>query len=566
MLRWVVFLGGSILMALEIVGSRVLAPEYGSSIFVWGSLISIFLAALSVGYYWGGAIADRSPRLSTLGILIGIPGLLIWSLPFWASTTTQTIAALSLGPRFGPLVASLCLFAVPSIFLGTISPYAVRLEMRSVETAGNTAGRLYALSTIGSIVGTLAASFFLIPSVGVRNLLHGLGLALMILSVAVYGVSRRTPSSNKASDQSAKRSPERLMRGSTGQSARGSARDSASRTARASVREPVSRSTTRSPRQPTIGSKRQPKSEIGTTIAMVIGVALVFGLLTPWGAVTADVIFEKDSLYSRIIVEEIAPYRLMRFDNVYQSAINLDDPDELVFGYTRYLHLIRLFSRDPDRALFVGLGGGSSPRSFHNEMPSLSIDVVELDPDVVAAAKRHFSMFEDDRMVIHTMDGRLYLKNDLEPYDIAILDAFSSDMIPFHLTTREFLQMLSDRLTPDGVVASNIIGALAGPQSRLFRAMVKTYQSVFPQVYVFPVGTPGKLDDDVRNIVLLATKSPERITADELSDRADKLVSSGNTRIDVRQFIRSLVAAEIPTDDVPVLTDDYAPVDSLRHF
>ena len=118
----IVVLGGAILMALEMVGSRVLAPQFGSSIFVWGSLISIFLTALSVGNYWGGWLADKSPRLTLLGALVAVPGLIIWSLPFYAPTVTEWIAGLDLGPRLGPLVASVILFAVPSVFLGTISP------------------------------------------------------------------------------------------------------------------------------------------------------------------------------------------------------------------------------------------------------------------------------------------------------------------------------------------------------------------------------------------------------------------------------------------------------------
>ncbi len=141
-------------MALEMVASRVLAPQFGSSIFVWGSLISIFLIAISVGNYWGGRLADHSPAVAA-GRAGRAPGVMIWSLPFYASDVTRWITGLELGPRLAPWRRRSSSSPSPASSSGTISPYAIRLEVRSVETVGDTAGKLYALSTAGSIGRTL---------------------------------------------------------------------------------------------------------------------------------------------------------------------------------------------------------------------------------------------------------------------------------------------------------------------------------------------------------------------------------------------------------------------------
>src|SRR3954452_13045183 len=123
----VVFLCGGILMALEILGSRILAPSFGDSIFVWGSLISIFLAALSLGYFLGGRLADRWPRLSAMALLVAASGLLIFVLPFIYPALNRTIARHSRVPGADPLLAGFLLFLLPSLGMGTVSPYAVRL-------------------------------------------------------------------------------------------------------------------------------------------------------------------------------------------------------------------------------------------------------------------------------------------------------------------------------------------------------------------------------------------------------------------------------------------------------
>jgi spermidine synthase len=186
----VVFISGAVLMALEIVGSRVLAPYFGSSIFVWGSLISVVMTALSIGYYWGGWLSAREPSYARLVTLLIIPGVIIFVLPFLYPSINEWIAGLDLGNRLSPLAACGALFLLPGIFIGTISPYVIRLAATHLHTVGSTAGTLYAVSTCGSIVGTLLTAFYLIPVLGVSNIIHALGITLVCLSLLIVPLIR----------------------------------------------------------------------------------------------------------------------------------------------------------------------------------------------------------------------------------------------------------------------------------------------------------------------------------------------------------------------------------------
>ena len=148
--------------------------------------------------------------------------------------------------------------------------------------------------------------------------------------------------------------------------------------------------------------------------------------------------------------------------------------------------------------LFVGLGGGSAPKRMWRDFPDLRLQVVELDPDVVVAARKWFAVPRDQRLGIDVSDGRRWLATHDERWDMIVLDAFYADSIPFHLTTREFLRLVRTRLAPDGVVVVNIIGAVTGDESKLLRSITKTYRSTFPTVVLHPV-YDGPNDRDPRS-------------------------------------------------------------------
>ncbi len=178
-------------MALEIAGSRLLAPHFGNSVFVWGSLISVFLAALSLGYWLGGRLADSHPSWALLGGVCVAVGALIMVIPAVGHPACRTLTELGLDDRWGPLVAATILFLFPSVLMGMVSPFAVRLAARSVTTIGREAGTLYALSTLGSILGTLTTTFVLIPELGVTTILRALAVTMLALPVVLVLDRRR---------------------------------------------------------------------------------------------------------------------------------------------------------------------------------------------------------------------------------------------------------------------------------------------------------------------------------------------------------------------------------------
>jgi spermidine synthase len=180
-----VFLSGAALMGLEIVGSRVLAPVFGNSLFVWGALITTFLAALALGYALGGRYADRRPDPETLAMLLAGSGVLLFVIFASPEALVAVLGRVPVPERFRALVASALLFGPPSVLMGMVTPFAVRLAAREITTVGFAAGRLSALSTAGSILGTFVTAFFLIPTFSTRPILFSLGASLLLASLLV---------------------------------------------------------------------------------------------------------------------------------------------------------------------------------------------------------------------------------------------------------------------------------------------------------------------------------------------------------------------------------------------
>lgn len=180
----VVVLPAAALMALEIVSSRLLSPVFGNSVYVWGAIISIFLAAMSVGYVVGGRIADRDPSLSTLGRLVLLAAVLIWFSVLWGRDAVRLIGELTRGRPAGALLACAVIYGPATFFLSTVAPFAVRLAGSQPGRLGGIAGGLYALSTAGSLVGTLLATFVLIPRFDLDTIMLTLLSATALAAVA----------------------------------------------------------------------------------------------------------------------------------------------------------------------------------------------------------------------------------------------------------------------------------------------------------------------------------------------------------------------------------------------
>ncbi|MCH8022598.1 MAG: fused MFS/spermidine synthase, partial [Thaumarchaeota archaeon] len=239
------------------------------------------------------------------------------------------------------------------------------------------------------------------------------------------------------------------------------------------------------------------------------------------------------------------------------SAMYLDGSLDAVYPYTDFFHLPFLFNPSIKEVLFIGGGGFTGPKKFLSLYEDVNIDVVEVDGAVVKAAMEYFNVTEDPRLNIFIEDGRIHLTKTEKKYDLIVLDAYSKTYVPFHLMTQEFFDEVRDDLSTDGIVISNIIASVVGDTSDLFRAQYKTIGTSIPNVYVF---TTIDSTGTVQNIMVLATKSFEQANALEFRTNTKSLTEG---MPELQSMARRIYQVDIPVSDVPVLTDDYAPVEKL---
>jgi spermidine synthase len=500
-LKLLVFSAGGVLMGLEIAGSRVLAPHFGNSVFVWGSLISVFLVALSVGYFFGGRVADRYPSRAVLNSICVLVSLAIFAVAVIARGLCGGLVDAGLGERSGPLVASLLLFLPPSVGMGMVSPFAVRLATRSVSSVGRISGTLYALSTGGSIAGTLLTTFVLIPLIGVSTILQGLGLFLLLVSLLTFPFRRRG----------------RALVGAAGMGL----------LALICVLAPGSRA----------------------------------AAFLPFDEIILDV----DTPYHHVSVIDNQDARRLRFDSHLEGAISKSPPYPSLVAYTTYFHLAFLVRPEIKRTLFIGAGGGIGPREFHMHAPRMAIDVVDIDPQVLELARTHFFLEESPQIKTFAEDGRMFLRKAPDKYDCIVLDAFSAaGRIPFHLVTREFLALCRDKMTADGVFLMNVNSAIDGPLSQIFRSMVRTIESAFPHTYVFVVHRRQSSPETAMNIILLAIRNKEPIPPPQWSARAGRHRSNSYVKdVQVGQMVEDLLIDLPDVARSPIFSDDYAPIETM---
>ncbi len=172
---------GFFVMGVELLGGRLLSPYFGSSIFVWGALIAVFMTALSIGYLIGGQLSLRSPSLMGLGLLLMAESILALPLIMFGDTLFDKLSFAIADPRYGSLIASVLMFGLPTVFSGMVSPYAVRLLIENVEKSGRSAGRLYFASTLGSAGGTIMTTFYLVLLFEINTII----ISLIAISFAI---------------------------------------------------------------------------------------------------------------------------------------------------------------------------------------------------------------------------------------------------------------------------------------------------------------------------------------------------------------------------------------------
>ena len=449
-LELTVFVCGALVMTYEIIGSRLLSPYLGASTYVWTSLIGVILGALSLGYWFGGVIADKKPDLKILAAVIFFAGGAVSATILLKDLILSFIAQMPFGLEVKSIVAALLLFAPASILLGFVTPYAVKLKMSALADSGKTVGRLYALSTVGSILGTFLAGFVLIPFLGSEKTLYLIGATLIGLSMLLA---------------------------------------------------------------PFASTTKNIAVLILFVISIGASEAKIYFLRQTNDLHDIDTEYSRIQVFQTVEPKTKKPVRAMAIDPFFtQSAIFLDS-DELVLDYARYYHLLRHFKPDFQNTLLIGGAGYTFPRDYLSKYPNAKIEVVEIDPQMTEIARRYFRLKDDPRLKITHQDGRVHLnQTESNQYDVVLMDAFSSLFtVPFQLTTIEAGTQISRVLKDDGVVIFNLGGALKGDASRFLQAELKTYRQVFPKVYVFKINSELP-DERLQNLIIVACKDKNAAT------------------------------------------------------
>ena len=274
------------------------------------------------------------------------------------------------------------------------------------------------------------------------------------------------------------------------------------------------------------------------------------------------VLFDRISAYHHIQVYDENVTRTLSFNGSWETKMSLTNPLAGHFEYTEHFQMPWLWNHDIKHVLMEGLGGGSTQRAYQHYYTNVMVDTVEIDPVVVEVAKKYFAVAETPKLKIHTNDGRVFLRQTTNVYDAILMDAYSTtrygSSLPRQLVTKEFFTLASRHLSTNGILAYNVIGQIQGFRATLVGAMYRTLSEVFPRVYMFP-------SVESQNIVFVATKSAEPFTSARAEQEARQLISSGTVTLPTFSLReKSFMDERPPTAGTsPLLTDDYAPIDSL---
>ncbi len=426
-----VFLTGASVMVIELLGTRLIAPFYGASLYVWSSLISVTMIALAIGYFTGGRWADRAKR-SGLSLIIALAALFTLLIP-WA-TRPVLLATDSLGLRGGAFVSALALFSPSLICLGMIGPFAIKLATPQLAGVGASSGTVYAVSTLGSVIGTVLLGFFLFPWVGSRQILISLALVLFVLALAVAVFERKNFGKTFA--------------------------------------------------------------VLPCTLLFLIGLCLMPVCIAA-GKVPPDsrfnVLSEHESLYGyvRVIDQADRNLRILTSDASMIGAANISDGANRL-TYQDIVALIPALKPSIKKALLIGQGAGHMAMALRDKY-GIVVDTVEIDPAVAAAANAYFGFKPNGKAIIG--DARYEIRHLTGPYDLIIHDCFTGGSEPSHLLTVETLQQLKSLLSPQGLLALNFVAFGEGEGQESLASVALTVEYVFPHQSLF-ISEPGESFND----------------------------------------------------------------------
>jgi len=525
---------GATVLALEVLGTRVIGTHFGSSLYVWAAVITVTLVCLSIGYAIGGRLADRLPRAWVLCVCVMLAGASVLLVP-WMTGVLVPLGE-RLGLAWGAIASAAALFFLPLTLLAMAGPYVIRLRARSLAAMGSTSGAVYALSTIGSVAGALAVSLWMIPALGTRASLlicSGTLIALGAVGLAVASRGRAIAAVLLAGLPYPLRPGQRALAGELYHT------ESAYGDMRVIQRDVPGRGLYR--------------------MLMVNGI-MQTGMPMDIDLVGPGEILQTDSYYL-----ELLPYfysdlaagrkgiliglaggmfpRVMEFYDIDWTAVEIDvKVAELAKAYFGY------------RGAILGPGGRAH-----------AVDLARFPDRASPVMAEHLADADEDHAADHApsgpyrgraviQDGRKYLADHPGLVDFIVLDAYNSDTIPFHLITREFFELVRGRLTADGLLAINYIGPPGG--DFVTDSLFRTLGEVFGRRKLLAYRTRN--DESVVQVIIIFAFRGEPRTLLPLW-QADAFGGADRLSYDLT---RRRVKADRPAGTI--ITDDRNPIDLAR--
>lgn len=501
MRKWLfvtVFVSGFTSLAVEMSAARLIGNYFGASNLTWASIIGLILIYLTVGYFLGGRWADRSPHFSTFFKILIWGSFTVGLVPLISRPILRFAADAFDSLQFGALIGSfavvLILFSLPITLLGTASPFAIRLAIQDASQAGRISGQIYAVSTLGSFLGTFFPVLLSIPLVGTYRtflIISGLLLCTAVAGLwAAYGWRK------------------------------------------------------------------------GLSFIVLPVVIVVLYILGARGTDknSTGLIFEKESAYNYVQVQEIDNARLLRL-NDGQGYHSIYHPDIQFFNGPWEQVLVAPFfnpapiSTDSITSMaIIGLAAGTTAYQANIVFPNIQIDGVEIDPLIVDVGRKYFHMTMPNLNVI-IQDGRWALAQSDQKYQIISVDAYRPPYIPWHMTTVEFFEIVRDHLTEDGVMVINV--GRSPNDRRLVDIISSTCLAVFPSVHVMDL-------PDSFNTILFATRQPTK-TENFVANFIALDQSGSAPALLMKAMGSTLVNLRATPDPSRVFTDDLAPIEWITN-
>lgn len=534
-----VFASGWFLMMTELVGARVLTPFFGNTIYVWGSVIAIFLLAMAIGYAIGGRITRKCQSPIIPSIFAVAAGLYVAANPLYQDSLSAYLYNTGLHVKWGALIAATVLYAVPMALLGGISPYCIQIATSSHTEVGTRAGTLYAVSTIGSFIGCIVTAFIFIPGFSLVQITLFGGIALAAIAVAVAFIL-----TNRAKLAFCIALILVMVAGF----------------AIYRVSENPWHSDIKAYEYPINGRvlSRISPEDLGPVLKEAQAEAAKEA--EKYMALDRRVLLETETPYHHISVIQEGPIRRLFFGKPdYHGAQNTMDLRKLSWHVSEYTHLSfagLLYRPLPKRVCVIGVGGAVIPRALELCSPGVKVDAVEIDPTVINVARKYFFWRPSKNVHVYTQDGRSFinwaLMNGKPKYDWIIIDAYNDDYVPFHLTTKEFIATLQRMLSPDGIIASNMC-----IDDDLYGCEARTFEAVFGNVNAFVGKRSG-------NIILVSQNGRKKpLAIDEAKVNAERLRLPSESQIDPRFLLSCMWEGRNWSEKGPILTDTWAPVENL---